>query len=47
MAKTLDKTLADFEKMISELRVLQVALVKSANSPEAVRTIARKIGALL
>ena len=45
--KTLDKTLADFETLINEIRQLQIALVKRANSPEAVRTITRKLGALL
>ena len=45
--RTIDKTLADFEEILREIRGLQVALVKSARSPEAVRTIARKLGKLL
>ncbi len=45
--KTLDKTLADFESIINDIRQLQIALVKSANSPEAVRAIARRLEALL
>ena len=45
--KSLDKTLGEFEKIIEEIRFLQIALVKRANSPEAVRTIARKLGELL
>ena len=45
--RKMSETLSDWDKIIQELRVLQIALVKSANSPEAVRTIARKMGALL